>query len=61
MTIFSFGLVFLGWGITVGIIALMGAQQGSPHPVAIPMTLISLLVGGALVGGAAYLNRRNRT
>ena len=55
--LFSFGLLCFGWGFSVLVIGLLGGHFGTPHPLAMPITLISFVAGAVLVGGSFLLNR----
>jgi uncharacterized membrane protein YccC len=60
MVLFSFGLVALGFGITVLIISVFGSHFGTPHKSA-PMVTIAFILAGVVLVGAAYGLTRSRS
>ena len=57
MAFFGFGLIFLGFGVSVTLIELLAARFGSPHPVSAIVMLVCFVVGGILAGAGLFLNR----
>ena len=57
MGLFGFGLIFLGFGVSVTLIELMASRYGTPHPASKMVMLVCFLVGGILAGTGLFLNR----
>ena len=58
MVLRSFGVVFLGLGVTAGIIQMLALRYGTGHKEAVLLTFGSLLVGAVLFGAGTMLRRR---
>jgi hypothetical protein len=57
MVLFSFGLLCFGWGFVVLVLGTLGGHFGTPHPKALPITMISFVAAAILIGGSIFLNR----
>ncbi len=58
MVLRSFGIIFLGLGVTSSIIELLSLRFGTGHREAIPLAIGSLLIGAVLFGAGTMLRRR---
>ena len=54
----SFGVVFLGLGLTAGIIQMLSLRYGTGHKEAVALAIGSLLIGAVLFGAGTMLRRR---
>ena len=58
MVLRSFGVVFLGMGVTAGIIQMLALRYGTGHKEAVALAIGSLLIGAVLFGAGTMLRRR---
>ena len=58
MVLRSFGVVFLGMGVTAGIIEMLSLRYGTGHKEAVSLAIGSLVIGALLFGAGTMLRRR---
>lgn len=57
MALFGFGLIFLGFGVSVLLIELMAVRYGTGHAISGLVMLVCFVAGGVLAGAGLFLNR----
>ena len=58
MVLRSFGIIFLGLGVTASIIETLSLRFGTGHREAVSLAIGSLLIGAVLFGAGTMLRRR---
>ena len=58
MVLRSFGMVFLGLGVTASIIEMLSLRYGTGHSEAVTLAIGSLIIGAVLFGAGTMLRRR---